>query len=304
MPEIIRSNAAPSKTWTFFDGEWREGNPPIMGPRTHGAWLSSTVFDGARAFDGVAPDLDRHLARVNVSAEKMCLRPFVSHDQWLDLAKDGIRLFDENAQLYIRPMYWAGGGYAGGVRFDPETTQWCLCIYESPLPAPTGVAITLSPYRRPTSETAPVEAKAGCLYPNNARAMIEATQRGFDNCLMNDTLGNIAELANANIFLAKDGVAYTPATNGTFLDGITRRRVIGLLRDAGVEVIEKSLRHADFLAADEIFSSGNFSKVAPVTRIEQRTLTPGPIYEKARKAYWRFAHDSERISRSRILRSA
>lgn len=304
MPDFMRLDAAPSNTWTFFEGEWREGNPPIMGPRTHGAWQSSTVFDGARAFGGLAPDLDQHLARINVSAEKLGLLPVVSQEQWLDLAREGIWRFDENAELYIRPMYWAAGGYAGGVRFDPETTRWCLCLYESPLPAPTGISITLSPYRRPTPETAPVESKAGCHYPNSARAMMEALRRGFDNCLMNDMLGNVAELANANIFLAKDGVAYTPAANGTFLNGITRRRVIGLLRDAGVEVVEKSLRHADFLAADEIFSSGNFSKVAPVTRIEQHTLTPGPIYKTAREAYWRFAHDCGRISRSRILRSA
>ena len=83
-------------------------------------------------------------------------------------------------------------------------------------------AITLSPFRRPTRESAPVDAKAGCLYPNNARAMIEARSRGFDNCLMCDMLGNVAELGTANIFMAKDGVVFTPAANGTFLSGITR----------------------------------------------------------------------------------
>jgi branched-chain amino acid aminotransferase len=178
------------------------------------------------------------------------------------------------------------------VRFDPETTRWCLCIYEAPMPAPTGSAITLSPYRRPTAETAPVEAKAGCLYPNNSRAMIEAFQRGFDNCVMCDSEGNVAELANANIFLAKDGVAYTPALNGTFLNGVTRRRVIGLLRDAGVSVVETTLSYADFQKADEIFSTGNFAKVAPIIRIDTRPLPPGPIFRQARDAYWRFAHRS------------
>lgn len=304
MTKSGRWDAAPSSTWTFFDGKWREGNTPIMGARTHGAWLASGVFDGARAFDGVAPDLEPHFARVNFSAEKMLLRPVVPLEQWLELAGEGVRLFDEKAELYIRPMYWAETGFAGGVRFDPDSTQWCLCLYVAPLPPPKGVSITLSPYRRPTSETAPVEAKAGCLYPNNARGMIEAHHRGFDNCLMQDMLGHVAELGNANVFLAKDGVACTPAANGTFLSGITRARVIGLLRDAGVEVIEKSLHYADFLAADEIFSSGNFAKVAPVTRIDQRILEPGPIYRKARDAYWRFAHDSGPVGRPRWRRSA
>ena len=107
---------------------------------------------------------------------------------------------------------------------------------------------------------------------------------------MLDMLGNVAEFGNSNVFMAKDGVVYTPAPNGTFLNGITRQRVIGLLRGDGVTVVEKTLRYADFLAADEIFSTGNFAKVAPVIRIDDRELKPGPFYTKARKLYWDFAH--------------
>jgi branched-chain amino acid aminotransferase len=197
------------------------------------------------------------------------------------------------AALYIRPMYWADSGLVGGgVLFDPDTTRWCLCLYEAPMPAEGGgISLTLSPYRRPTVETAPVEAKAGCLYPNNTHALMEAASRGFDNCLLRDMLGNVAELANANVFLAKDGVVKTPAPNGTFLNGITRRRVIGLLREAEVEVQETQLTYADFLAADEIFSCGNFAKLRPVLRIEDRQLAPGPCYAKARALYWAYAHD-------------
>jgi branched-chain amino acid aminotransferase len=280
-----------SRTWTFFEGDWHEGNVPIMGPRTHAAWLGSSVFDGARAFEGVAPDLDLHCARVNDSATKFSLKPVVTTQAWIDLAWDGIKRFSPGAELYIRPMYWAELGAAGGgVRFDPESTQWCLCIYEAPLPTPTGSAITLSPFRRPSAETAPVNAKAGCLYPNNSRALIEAHARGFDNCLMRDLLGNIAELGNANIFMAKDGIVHTPVANGTFLSGITRRRVIALFRAAGVTVEEGTLSYEDFLSADEIFSCGNFLKVAPMTRIDDRMLQPGPFYQLARKLYWEFAH--------------
>ncbi len=279
-----------SQTWTFFDGRWHEGNVPIMGPRTHAAWLGSMVFDGARAFEGVTPDLDLHCARVNRSAESFFLNPLVARDTWIGLAKEGIKRFGPDAELYIRPMYWAETGAPGGIRHDPESTRWCLCVYEAPIPKPTGSAITLSRFRRPTAECAPVDAKAGCLYPNNARAIIEAQTRGFDNCLMCDMLGNVAELGTANVFMAKDGVVYTPAANGTFLDGITRQRVISLLRGAGVTVIEKTLSYDDFQGADEIFSSGNFSKVSPVTRIDDRALQPGPLYRKARELYWAYAH--------------
>jgi branched-chain amino acid aminotransferase len=136
----------------------------------------------------------------------------------------------------------------------------------------------------------PVDAKAGCLYPNNARALVEAGKRGFGNCLLRDMLGNVAELATANIFMAKDGVVYTPIPNGTFLAGITRARVIALLREAGVRVEEKSLVYADFEKADELWSCGNYAKVSPITRIDSRTLEPGPFYRQSRELYWAFAH--------------
>ena len=279
-----------SKTVTFFENDWHDGNVPIMGPRTHAAWLCTSVFDGARAFDGVTPDLDLHCARVNESVKAMCLKPLVAKQTWIGLVRDGLKRFERDAELYIRPMYWAEDAAGGAVRPDPETTRWCLTLYIAPLPKPTGTAVTLSPFRRPTRETAPLEAKAGCLYPHNARALIEARSRGFDNCIMCDLLGNVAELATANVFMAKDGVVFTPAANGTFLSGITRARIIALLRDSGATVLETTLRYSDFQSADEIFSTGNFTKVSPVTRIDDRNLQPGPFYRKARKLYWAFAH--------------
>jgi branched-chain amino acid aminotransferase len=277
-------------TWTFFENDWHPGNVRLMGPRTHGAWLGSTVFDGARAFEGVTPDLDLHLARVNRSAVAMGLRPVVPVETWRGLVNDGLARFQADAELYIRPMYWAESGFGGGVRFDPDSTNWCLSLYEAPMPKPAGSAITLSPFRRPTAECAPVDAKAGCLYPNNGRALTEAHARGFGNCLLRDMLGNVAELANANVFMARDGIVYTPAPNGTFLNGVTRRRVIDLLREAGISVVEKTLSYGDFQNADEIFSSGNFAKVAPITAIDERPLQPGPFYNRARDLYWAFAH--------------
>ena len=155
---------------------------------------------------------------------------------------------------------------------------------------PGGFSVTLSPFRRPTIETMPVDAKAGCLYPNNARALFEVHGRGFDNAIVLDMLGNVAELATSNIFMAKKGVVFTPIANGTFLAGITRQRVIGLLRDSGVTIIEKTLKYEDFQSADEIFATGNYSKVAPVTKIDARTLPIGPLYNRARELYWAFAH--------------
>ena len=279
-----------SKTWTFYQGDWHEGNIPIMGTRSHAALFSSSVFDGARFFEGVTPDLDLHCARVNVSAAAMHLKPVVSVETWQGLTRDGIKRFDADAALYIRPTYWAERSGKLMIAPDPDSTQWCLTLYEAPMRPPEGFSITLSPYRKPTMETMPVDAKAGCLYPNNARALLEANARGFASCVMCDMLGNIAELATANVFTAKDGVVFTPAPNGTFLNGITRQRVIKLLRAAGVEVVETALTYSDLQHADEIFSSGNYSKVMPINRIDERSLQPGPLYRKARELYWAFAH--------------
>ncbi len=279
-----------SPTWTFFDGQWHEGNVPLWGARTHAIWLGSSVFDGARVFEGVAPDIDQHCARVNSSAKAMGLKPIVSTDEWVSLVGEGMQKFEPNTTLYVRPMYWAERAGPMALPADPESTRFALTLYDAPMRPPEGFSITLSPYRRPTPDSAPLDAKAGCLYPNNARAMLEAKSRGFSNCVVCDFAGNVAELANSNLFMAKDGIVYTPIPNGTFLAGITRKRVVGLLRDVGISVVEMVLRYADLQNADELFSTGNASKVLPITKIDERSLQPGPIYRKARELYWQFAH--------------
>jgi len=279
-----------SQTWTFFDGQWHDGNVPLWGARTHAIWLGSSVFDGARVFENVAPDLDLHCARVNASAKAMALNAGVSADEWIGLVHDGMKKFAPGTTLYVRPMYWAERAGPLALPPDPESTRFALTLYEAPMRAPDGFSITLSPYRRPTPDSAPLDAKAGCLYPNNARAMLEAKSRGFGNCVVCDAVGNVAELANSNLFMAKDGIVYTPIANGTFLAGITRRRVIGLLRDAGTPVVETVLRYSDLQNADELFSTGNASKVLPITKVDDRSLQPGPIYREARELYWQFAH--------------
>lgn len=281
---------AQTTTWTYVDGDWHEGNVAIVGPRTHMMWLGSSVFDGARWFEGVAPDLDKHSARVNASALALGLEPTVDPQTMVGLAWDGLKRFDGRTAVYIRPMYWAEHGGYMGVPADPESTRFCLCLYEALMIASSGFSVSVSPFRRPTIETMPTNAKAGCLYPNNGRAILEAKKRGFDNALVLDMLGNVAETGSSNVFMVRDGEVLTPAPNGTFLSGITRSRVIALLREAGMTVSERTLTVKDFMAADEIFSTGNHSKVVPIVRIEDRSLQPGPVAARAREAYWDFAH--------------
>ncbi|WP_394846215.1 branched-chain amino acid aminotransferase [Pendulispora brunnea] len=276
--------------WTYYENDWHPGNVRLLGAVSHATWLASLVFDGARAFEGVVPDLDRHCARVNDSARALGLDPTLSGEAIIQIAREGLRKFAPDAAVYVRPMYWAEDYDVGVILPLASSAAFALCLQEMPMVAPSGLSITTTQFRRPTLETMPVNAKAACLYPNSARMLREAKSRGFQNALCCDTQGNVAELATANVFMARGGEVFTPVPNRTFLDGITRQRVIGLLRHAGVTVHETTLTVDDFRQADEIFSTGNVSKVVPITRFDDRTLEYGPMARKARQLYWDWAH--------------
>lgn len=279
-------HATTGRAVTYFEGQWHHGNPGIIGPKTHGFWLSSTVFDGARSIGGKAPDLDLHCARTLHSARLLGMAPTITAAEILDLAREGIAQFPADSALYICPMIF---GTTGFIYPEPDDSRFVLSIYESPLPDQTGFSATLSPYRRPAPDTAPTEAKASCLYPNVSRAVKRAHDQGYDTAVMRDPLGHVAEFSYANLFYAHRGTVFTPIPNGTFLNGITRQRVIQLLRDDGVEVVEKTVTYDEVLNADEVFGSGNYYKVAPCTRLEQRDLPPGPIFARAQELYWAYA---------------
>lgn len=271
---------------TYADGQWHQGNPPMLGPRDHAVWLSSVVFDGARAIQGRVPDLDLHCARAVRSAQLLGLAPSVTADDIEALAREAVAKFPADAELYICPMFYAKSGF---IVPDAASTQFVLSVYPSALPAPDGFSACVSSYRRPARDMAPTEAKASCLYPNVARCVREATERGFDTAVVRDPNGNVAEFAYTNLFFAKGGQVTTPAINGTFLNGITRQRVIQLLRDDGVDVVERAVSVDELKDADEVFATGNYAKVYPCTRLEDRTLAPGPFHDKARALYFAYA---------------
>tara|TARA_R110002110_G_scaffold85816_4_gene223771 strand:+ start:102944 stop:103789 length:846 start_codon:yes stop_codon:yes gene_type:complete len=274
---------------TYIDGDWHDGNVPVIGATSHAIWLGSIAFDGARAFEGVTPDLDRHCQRVVNSAAAMYLKSPLSADDIRQVALDGIAKFGNDAELYVRPLLYADAGI-GLLAPDPDSTRFVLTVFEAPMPTGDGFSCCLSPYRRPGPELAPTDAKASCHYPNSSRAIIDARDRGFDNPVMCDALGHVAEFATANIWIVRDGVAITPVPNGSFLNGITRQRLIGLMRDDGLQVEERTIEAGELLEADEIFNSGNYGKVQPVIRYEDRRLQPGPVYRRARELYRDFAH--------------
>ena len=273
---------------TWLDGVWHSGNPPIFGPMTHAAWMASVAFDGARAFEGVLPDLDRHCARAADSARALGLEPRIAAEEIAALALDGVGRFPEGTELYIRPLFWAEDGFV-----EPEagSTRFMLTLFELALPAPDdSVTAAVAEERRPRPAMAPTDAKASCLYPNVQRMMRKARQRGFSTAVVLDPDDKVAEFATANLFMVKEGKVATPADNGTFLNGITRQRMIRLLQEDGYDVAERTVELEELLEADEVFATGNAPKIIAASRIEERDYQPGPVARRARELYWAFAH--------------
>ncbi len=280
---------------TYFEGRWHDGDIPVMKAADHGTWLGSSVFDGARYVDGIIPDLDRHCARVNASAEALMVTPTVSVDDMQAIVWEGLKAYPKDAAIYIRPMYWALDGGHLAVLPKPDATGFAICLEEVPMPPPgTTTTLCRTRFRRPVLEDAVVNAKAGCLYPNNARMLKEARDRGFGNALVADALGNVAETATANVFAVKDGEVFTPIANGTFLAGITRARHIDNMRRNGMSVHETVMTFEDFETADEVFLSGNLTKVTPVSAFEDTPYQPGPVAERVREMYWDWAFSDAR----------
>jgi branched-chain amino acid aminotransferase len=180
------------------------------------------------------------------------LQPTETAQEILALALEGVAFFPQGTPLYIRPMFWAESGL---VLFDPASTEFALVITKMPLPDPAaGFSACLSTFRRPGPDQAPTHAKAAWL------------------------------------MIGRNGSVITPVPNGTFLNGVTRQRVIQLLRTSGVEVIERTIPVDELAEADEIFSTGNHGKVVPCLRYEERRFAPGPLAAKARELYWSYAH--------------
>jgi branched-chain amino acid aminotransferase len=275
---------------TYFQGTWHDGDVPIMRAADHGSWLGTTVFDGARYVQGVAPDLHAHCDRVNRSARALMITPTVSTEDMVALVWEGLAAYPGDTAVYIRPMYWAIDGDSLAIVPKPDLTGFAICLEAIPMAAPDATAtLTTTRFRRPVLDCAVVNAKAGCLYPNNARMLVEAKAKGYGNALVADAMGNVAESATANVFMVKDGEVFTPIPNGTFLAGITRARHILNLGADGMQVHETVLTFDDFRNADEVFMSGNMMKVTPVTEFDGSHYQVGPVTRRVREMYWDWA---------------
>jgi len=241
----------------------------------------------------VAPDLLAHCERLNQSAKAMGLVPTYSEKEIYDLILEGLANYTKQSAVYIRPMYWGiGNGYSAIVP-DADNIGFCICLEEIPMASDANTTtLTRTSFHRPILTDNLCNAKAGCLYPNNARMLQEASTKGFNNALVADAVGNVAETATSNVFLVKDGEIFTPIPNGTFLAGITRSRHIQNLKSDGYQVNECVLKFEDFSRADEVFLTGNMTKITPVSLFDDIKYEIGPVTKRARSLYFDWANSN------------
>ncbi len=174
---------------TYFDGSFHEGNPKIMGPLDQSFWFVTQIFVGARAFDGVLPDIERHCKRCVASARTMDMNPEQTADELQELAVDMARKFPRDKQLYVRPTFWSG--QTESFWTASNNTFFMMVLEVAPMSVGKAFTACLSDIRRPAPDMAPTLAKASCLYPATSMAVRHAVRAGFDNAVMLDHEGNV-----------------------------------------------------------------------------------------------------------------
>ena len=279
-------NTKDKNSIVWFDGEWNDGSKLIMSSMSQSYMHGSTIFDGARAYNNAIPDLHKHCERLINSSKIFGLSLPVSKEELINLCKEGVRYFEDSAELYVRPSIFCDEGF---LIPDAKSSKLAITIFRAPMPSLDGFTAMLSSYRRPHPLMAPTLAKASCLYANTSLALSEATAKGFDNVVMRDGEENIVEFGSANLFIVNAERIITPEWNKTFLNGITKQRVISLLKEEGIDVLETKVTVNDLLSAKEVFSTGNFGKVLPVRKVDQVEYGIGSVCKKAISLYQRYA---------------
>ncbi len=264
--------------WIWMDGEfvpWREAKVHVL---THGLHYGSCVFEGVRMYDGVAFKLTEHSERLIRSAEILDFEIPYTVAQ-IDGACKQTAEKNGFTDCYIRPVSWRGPEMGVAAHNAPVRTAiatWEWGSYFDPEQKRKGIRMTHAKYRRPSPDTAPTASKAAGLYMICTISKIAAEKAGFADALMLDWRGYVAETTGANIFLIRDGVIHTPIAD-CFLDGITRRSVIQLARDAGFEVVERHVPGEELSTFSEVFITGTAAEVTPVAEIGEHRFRPGNI---------------------------
>jgi branched-chain amino acid aminotransferase len=285
--------------WIWLDGAlvpWREANLHVL---SHALHYASAVFEGQRAYGGEIFRLSDHSARLHRSAARMGFTIPWSVAE-IDQACRDMLAANALENAYVRPIAWRGsetmGVSAQSARIHLAIGGWHWGAYFGDDDVGRGIRLDIAGWRRPAPDTAPADAKAAGLYMIATLAKEEAEARGYDDALMLDWRGQVAEATGANIFFVKSGQVLTP-TPDCFLDGITRRTIIDLARRRGLDMVERAIRPEELADFEECFLTGSAAEVAPVSEIGPWTFKLGPVGEQLRADYLELVDAAGRSAR-------
>ena len=263
----------------WFDGKlvpWRDAKVHVL---THALHYASAVFEGERAYSGHVFHSHQHSERLLQSAKLLGFEiPFSA--EALDRAKAETVKANGISDGYVRPIAWRGSEMMGVAaqqsKIHVAIATWVWPSYFSPELRAKGIRMQVSKWRRPAPDTAPTKSKAAGLYMICTLSKHQAEQEGFNDAVMLDWRGQIAEATGANIFFVIDGAIHTP-TPDCFLDGITRRTIMGLARDRQIKVVERAIMPDEMAKASECFLTGTAAEITPVGEIGPYKFTPGQV---------------------------
>ena len=265
--------------WIWFDGQfvpWRDAKIHVL---THGLHYASCVFEGQRIYGGEVFELTRHTERLFNSARILDMTIPFSVAEIDQACKESVaRAGLEDA--YMRPLVWRGSEQmsvpAQGAKIHVAIAVWPWPSYFDPETKARGIRLDHAIYRRPPADAAPWESKAAGLYMICTLSKHAAEAKGYQDAMMLDSRGYVAEGTGANIFFVRDGALHTP-TPDCFLNGITRQTVISLAKKAGIEVVERHIKPDELSTFNECFLTGSAAEVTPVSEIGEHRYTPGNL---------------------------
>ena len=277
----------------WFDGAlvpWREAKLHVL---SHAMHYASAVFEGERVYGGKVFKLSEHSTRLGSSAKLMdMVLPYTSDE--IDAATREVVKTNGIDEGYVRPLAWRGaemmGVSAQQTKIHVAIAAWPWPPYFGDEATLRGIRLAFADYRRPSPETAPVQSKAAGLYMICTLSRHKVEAQGYDDALMLDWRGQVAEATGANVFLVQGGELHTP-TPDCFLDGITRRTVIGLAKARGIKVVERVIWPDELGAADEVFLTGTAAEVTPVREIGPHHFQVGAVTRQVVEDYARVVRE-------------
>ncbi len=272
----------------WMDGdlvEWRSAKVHLL---THALHYGSAVFEGERAYGGRIFKSEQHSQRLLDSGKAMDIPIPYTVDEIEQAKAATLHANTMNDDAYIRVLCWRGSGLDMGVasarnpvHMAVATWEWGAYYGDAKY---KGAKLDISKWKRPSPETIPCHAKASGLYMICTMSKHAAVAKGCSDSLLMDYRGYVAEATGANVFFVRDGAVHTP-TPDSFLNGITRQTVIGLMRDKGIEVVERHIMPDELESFEQCWLTGTAAEVTPVGEIGPYNFEVGALVQDIAKSY-------------------